>query len=187
MSKIEIINRALLKLGEPPVSSVNDTAFGKSYEMIYEDMKNLLLSSYPWRFAVDLRRVSRCDEKYGERYKYPLPSDCALLLGVFIEGGINLNYDLADNCIVCSYADGIDMEYVKIIDDDTYFPFVFREALVAKIAAELAMRLKQNAGLKQLYDNEFYNFIRQAELNNEISKSVENLPDNSWIRIRQTW
>ena len=41
MSKIEIINRALLKLGEPPVSSVNDTAFGKSYEMIYEDEGNL--------------------------------------------------------------------------------------------------------------------------------------------------
>ena len=39
MSKVEIINRALLKLGEPPVSSLNDAAFGKSYETIYEDAK----------------------------------------------------------------------------------------------------------------------------------------------------
>ena len=39
MSKVEIINRALLKLGEPPVSSLNDAAFGKSYETIYEDVK----------------------------------------------------------------------------------------------------------------------------------------------------
>ena len=34
MSKVEIIYRALLKLGEPPVSSLNDAAFGKSYETI---------------------------------------------------------------------------------------------------------------------------------------------------------
>ena len=66
MSKIEIINRALLKLGEPPVASLNDAAFGKSYELIYEDVKNLLLSSYPWRFAVTTKRLARLEEKYGD-------------------------------------------------------------------------------------------------------------------------
>lgn len=63
MSKVEIINRALLKLGEPPVSSLNDAAFGKSYETIYEDVKNLLLSSYPWRFAVGVKRLARSEKR----------------------------------------------------------------------------------------------------------------------------
>ena len=70
MSKTEIVNRALLKLGEPPVSSLNDAAFGKSYETIYEDVKNLLLSSYPWRFAVACKHLAREEELYGERYRY---------------------------------------------------------------------------------------------------------------------
>ena len=38
MSKVEIVNRALMKLGEPPVSSLNDAVFGKSYEIIYDDI-----------------------------------------------------------------------------------------------------------------------------------------------------
>ena len=41
MSKVEIINRALLKLGEPPGSSLNDAAFGKSYETIYEEFMKM--------------------------------------------------------------------------------------------------------------------------------------------------
>ena len=45
MSKVDIVNRALMKLGEPPVSSLNDADFGKSYEIIYDDIKVLLLSS----------------------------------------------------------------------------------------------------------------------------------------------
>lgn len=196
MTKIEIINRALLKLGEAPVSSLSDTAFGRSYEIIYEDMKKLLLSSYPWRFAVKKMHISRDAKKYDSYFLYHLPADFLLLLKVYEEGGTDTHvlfydaangYEIVGKSIVCSAANGIVIEYVSAIDDKENFPPLFREALAAKIAAELAMRLKQSINLKQLFDTEFYNFIRQAELNNEIEKDVEMLPDSSWINVRETW
>jgi len=185
MSKIEIINRALLKLGEPPVSSLNDTAFGTSYEMIFQDVKNLLLSSYPWRFAAVRKRLSRNEEKYGERFMYQIPADCLLLLKVCLSS-VNA-YEIANGAIVVDEANGIDIEYVKRVDNDDILPPLFREAMAAKMAAELAMRLKHSVSIKEVFDNEFYNLIRQAELSNEIIKSVERLADNSWVSVRQSW
>ena len=196
MSKVEIINRALLKLGEPPVSSLNDAAFGKSYEMIYHDVKNLLLSSYPWRFAAAAKRLGRMEEKYGGRYRYRLPADCLLLLQVFGAGVKDLTearpsaltgYELADGCIVAPAKDGLEIEYIRMVDDDALFPPLFREALAAKTAAELAMRIKHSPSLKQALDNEFLLLIRQAEQNNEIAKPAELLPDNSWVLVREIW
>ena len=89
--------------------------------------------------------------------------------------------------IISDVAQGLNIEYVRRLDDDAVFPPLFREALAAKVAAELAMRVKSDFNLKQLFETEFYNLIRQAELNNEIMKSAEILPDNSWVKIRQVW
>ena len=197
MSKIEIINRALLKLGEPPVSSLNDVAFGKTYELIYDDVKNLLLSSYPWGFALAHKHLERREEKFFDKYMYQLPSDCLLLSGVknSVSGarafGVHQNavqdFEIADNCLVCNEKDGLDIVYVKKIDDDAAFSFLFREALAAKLAAEFSMRLKHSVNFRQVFENEFYNLIKRAELNNEIVKSTEIMPDSSWVSVREIW
>lgn len=189
MSKIEIINRALLKLGEPPISSLNDAAFGKSYDMIYSDIKKLLLSAYPWRFATVIKQLPKLQEKFGKRNMYRLPTDCLLLLRVIdAESNIALGgYEIAGQSIVLEEETIIAAEYVKNQDDDGSFSPLFREAMAAKIAAELAMRLKHSTNFKQVFENEFYNLIMQAELNNEIAKCTENLPDNSWVSIKQSY
>jgi hypothetical protein len=194
MSKIEIINRALLKLGEPPIASLNDAAFGKSFDMVYQDVKNLLLSTYPWRFAVITQTLPKREQKYGARYMYTIPADCLFLIKVFASSEQDMadvrfraavDYELADGAIVSDVAQGLHIEYVRRLDDDATFPPLFREALAAKTAAELSMRVKHDFNLKQLFETEFFNLIRQAELNNEIMKSAEILPDDSWVKIRQ--
>lgn len=191
MTKIEIINRALLKLGEAPVSSINEVAYGKSYEIVYDDVRKLMLSSYPWRFAVGIKRLSRDEKLYNKKYKYRLPYDCLLLLKV-CDGGSNaldyrIDYEIADNFVVTDTKSGVVVEYVRNVENNDNFSALFREALASKIASELSMRVKHSLELKQLLDNEFYNLIRQAELNNEIIKDVENLPDNSWIMVRKVF
>lgn len=196
MSKIEIINRALLKLGEPPISSLNEAVFSTSYEMIFDDVKKLLLSAYPWRFAVQTKKLVRLENMFAGRFMYPLPADCLLLLKVYIGTDADVadfravsaeDYEIADGCIVAFYKGALQIDYVAKLDDDTKFSPLFREALVCKIAAELSMRIKHSLEVKQIFDNEFFNLIRQAELNNEIMKSAEFLPDGSWIKIRHAW
>lgn len=191
MSKIEIVNRALMKLGEPPISSLNDVVFGKSYEIIYDDVKKLLLSIYPWRFAIDVKNLNRLDEKKKDKFVYLLPNECLFLIKVF--GGFrdddtNLisGYEVFGNSILCDYDNGVKIEYVKNIGEE-YFSALFREAMAAKLASELALRIKNSSEIKQMMENEFYMLIRHAELNNEIEKDLEMLPDSSWISARKIW
>ena len=191
MSKIEIVNRALMKLGEPPISSLNDVVFGKSYEIIYDDVKKLLLSIYPWRFAIDVKNLNRLDEKKKDKFVYLLPNECLFLIKVF--GGFrdddtNLisGYEVFGNSILCDYDNGVKIEYVKNVSEE-YFSALFREAMAAKLASELALRIKNSSEIKQMMENEFYMLIRHAELNNEIEKDLEILPDSSWISARKTW
>lgn len=191
MSKIEVINRSLLKLGEAPISSFNSAVYGKSYEVLYDDMKKMLLSMYPWRFAVAEKKLAKDVAPYNGKAKYCLPNDYLMLLKVYgsnlAEADYTVDYEIVENFVVADCENGIVIEYVKNIDDDKKFSQLFREALVAKIASEISMRVKHSLELKQIFENEFYNLIRQAELNNEIIKDVENMPDNSWLLCRKAW
>ena len=192
MSKIEIVNRALMKLGEPPISSLNDAVFGKSYEVIYDDVKRLLLSIYPWRFAVDMQKLNRLDTKKNDKFLYVMPNDCLLLLKVYGNYNSNITYEIHNeyevlgNYILCDLDDGIKIEYVKNIKEEFFIP-LFREAIAAKLASELAMRIKHSLEIKQMMESEFFTLIKHAELNNEIMKDIESIPDNSWIVSRKTW
>lgn len=191
MSKIEVINRSLLKLGEAPISSFNSAVYGKSYEVLYDDMKKMLLSMYPWRFAVAEKKLAKDIAHYNGKAKYCLPNDYLMLLKVYnnnvADADYTVDYEIVENFVVADCENGIVIEYVKNIDDDKKFSQLFREALVAKIASEISMRVKHSLELKQIFENEFYNLIRQAELNNEIIKDVENMPDNSWLLCRKAW
>lgn len=187
MSKIEIINRCLLKLGEAPISSFNSAVYGKSYEVLYDDMKKMLLSMYPWRFAVGEKRLAKDVELYNGKAKYCLPNDYLILLKVCEDNGGDVDYDIVENFVVCDDKNGICIEYVKNIDEVKNFSQLFKEALIAKIASEISMRVKHSLELKQIFETEFYNLIRQAEFNNEIIKDVEIMPDNSWVMCRKAW
>ena len=49
------------------------------------------------------------------------------------------------------------------------------------------MRIKHSLNLKQALENEFLTLVRQAQLNNEIAKDAELIPDNSWVLVREAW
>ena len=192
MSKIEIINRCLLKLGEAPISSFNSAFYCKSYEVFYDDMKKMLLSLYPWRFAIGSKKLAKDVEDYNGRAKYRLPNDYLLLLKVFskqneCDEGLVSDYEIVEDFIVLDDKNGVALEYVKNVDDERNFSPLFREALVAKIASEISMRVKHSIELKQIFEAEFVSLIRQAEFNNEIIKDVESMPDNSWVLCRKAW
>ena len=66
----EIINRALLKLGENPISSQNELPHGRNFNLIYDDVRRSLLSMYVWRFAVKTAELAPLDEKTETNRQY---------------------------------------------------------------------------------------------------------------------
>ena len=75
-TRIDIINRALIDIGNGPVQS-EDVPPGDSYALQYETHVGAVVSSYPWSFQTRLTKLARlvaAPEAHWV-YEYDLPSD----------------------------------------------------------------------------------------------------------------
>lgn len=194
----EIINRALVKLGEPLISSINQLPNGKAFELVYENWRKNLLSSYVWRFAVKKELLAPLDEQAatGRLYRFQLPSDCLIVIGI---GEIYKFPDLRDyvmtsgeryvilgDKIECSI-NPLPLTYVADIDNTRVYSQWFKEALSAKIASEMTIKISQNPNLKEILEQDFATAITMAMQNNDIIQDTQSLGDNTWVTVREAW
>lgn len=196
---INIINRALIKLGEPLISSVDQEPNGRLMSLIYEDMRDFVLADHPWRFSIK-RIILAPDAETpasGFAAAYTLPTDFLTLyrFGLYYKRPNYSNnivrsderYSIEGHKILCNIKSKIYLTYVSRVTDPNRFSPWFKEALATKIAAEYAMRLKQSPQLLQLFNNDFAMYLERAEMNDELMNDTETIPDASWVGIRRGW
>jgi hypothetical protein len=195
--KIDIINRALIKLGEQTISSTQQHPMGAILEMAYEDAKKSLLSMYVWRFAIKRQNLAIVDENTGTslyKYKYQRPSDCLVIVSVNdyyrfpdvrdYRATSGERYILEGDKIL-SNEGNLNLVYVADIDEG--FPQLFEMSMSSKLASLLCLKIHQNPNLYQVYEQETHSYLMQAIQMNEIMQDVQEMGDNSWIAIRRTW
>lgn len=194
--KIDIINRALVKLGQSTISSVNEMPWGAISNIVYEDVRRCLLSMYSWRFAIKESLLAPLDEQPFTalyKYKFQKPVDCLtfLTLGYMykmadlrdIRTTSGERYFLMGKNILANI-NPLPIVYVADVEDVTLFSPLFVEAFVAKLAAELTIKIHQNPQLLQVYERDFNNYMTLAIQNNEIMQDTQSLCENSWVSIR---
>src|SRR5581483_10865340 len=84
-SQTGICNRALEKLGEDPIVSINDgSKQAQALKRVYTDTLNALLVEHPWNFAKQRAELaaSATPPAWGFSYSYPLPIDFLRLLTI---------------------------------------------------------------------------------------------------------
>ena len=84
-SKVDIANSALIKLGASRIASFSEnTPEARLMTDRYDNIRDSLLRSHPWNFAVkrsSLTRITTVPE-YGYAYKYLIPSDSLRILNI---------------------------------------------------------------------------------------------------------
>lgn len=149
MTSTDIANMALSRLGEPRISDIagsGDVAI--SCRTHYETIRDALLRSHQWNFAVVGAELSTTDTPaFGWDYAFSLPADFLLLCtlnGVqaalleaahTVEGG-NL---LTDN-------DTARITYVQRVTDTNLFDPLFVECLSLRLASAIALDVTQDKG-----------------------------------------
>lgn len=194
---INIINRALIKMGQPTISSTSQDPNGRLFGLVYEDVRDWLLAAHPWRFAIKRAVLARDVDQpiSGFAYAYTLPSDFLTLYQfgeTYKQANLSNNitksderYSIEGNKILCDIPDKLYITYVAKIENPIYYSVWFKEALVAKLAAEFTPRLKQSAALAKSYNEEFVSYLQQAEFANDIMTDSESIPDGSWVACRE--
>lgn len=196
-SDVEIVNVALVLLGESRIISLDDNLKpAREAKAIYAITRDALLASYDWSFAKTRAQLPAVVTaplfQYG--YAYQLPVDC---LRVVFVGDHYVGADLTDyrgtptdeyaiegRQILTDMGAPLNVRYIKRVTDPTQFASPFVRALGCQLAVDLCETLTQSETKRTRADNEFKNAIRLAVRANAIEKPPSKLADDEWVLSR---
>lgn len=162
MTKLEIVNKILIKLGCETVESLEaDTKPLRVIKTVFDHIKKVELQRHDWFFAK--KQVTLQPEEIdGEQFKkrFELPVDCLLLLEILGFGAIatypyqygsHKEYDIAGRYIYTN-KEKITIDYIADIDDsklDTNFIEVFCCAVAFEVGEVIT---QSDQKVKTLYE-----------------------------------
>lgn len=155
-SIVSICNLALSNLGKDNINDLSEpTAEARACNQFYGHVLDLLLQSYPWRFAGKTAAVAAiANDKPGSwAHAYERPTDCLKVRWVRPEYStddpvshqqeIAAPYDLEGNAIYCNLSPAF-LRYTARLTDPARFSPLFVEALAWHLAVRLAMPMTRD-------------------------------------------
>lgn len=143
---ISLCSRALLKLGALGISSFEEgTAEAEISANLYPLVRDSMLSSYPWSFAVAQIWLGRLDAKplADYQYAYQLPIDMLRIISAGSgQRGQGLEYRVAEQTLHTN-SPQVTLTYIFRPQENTFPPF-FCDALVARLASEFCLPLTES-------------------------------------------
>ena len=141
-SEVSICNLALTQLGANTIISLSDDSeVARKCAAVYTRVRDEMLSSHPWNFAVKRDTLAVLDEtpKYGYTYAYQLPTDCLRVL----ETEDDWEYQVEDGKLLTD-ASGCTIRYIFRNEDPSDYSPGFVTAFAAAIAKALAFAITES-------------------------------------------
>ena len=174
-SQIDIVNAALLELGEQPLTALDDDAESAVVaNAIYDQVKQDLLAKAPWRFAVKKADLSaEVAAPLNEwTVQFTAPSDLVRLVRVYPDQA----YDVYGGKVYAN-STSLACDYVADVAEDLFPPY-FTRLLVLELAARMCKSITGSESAKQTLTNE-----RQYQFASALSADAMQQP-NRPIRSR---
>lgn len=152
LTALELCSRALLRLGAPPIASLEEgTAEAEIAAGLYGGTRDALLSAHPWSFATGQATLPRLAAVpvAGFAHAFQLPP--GFLRALSAGAGRNdrgVEYRLLEDRLHCD-APAVTLTYVFRPDESAFPPF-FASALVARLAAEFCIPLTESTSRAQM-------------------------------------
>lgn len=186
-TQISLCSKALLKIGASTITSFEEgTAEAEVAANLYPGIRDGLLSSYPWSFAVAQIRLPRLDEQPIADYKYAyrLPDDFLRVISAGSGGkGRGLTYRIAENSL---HSDNQEVVLTYIFrPDENIFPAYFCEALIARLAFEFCIPLTESTSRAEFLNKLSENVINKARSIDAQQSTPQCFEDYSLVEIRQ--
>lgn len=198
-SEVDIVNSALIKIGEATLDSLNDT--GKAARLArqqYPLARRALLRGYRWNFAVE-RAVLAADETppaFGFSTRYRLPADYLHLIGIST-GDEDLRnytsttfvYKLEGQYVLTGGGSddngALNIFYTKDVENVALFDALFAEALAMWLAfTDFAYALSAAQSRIEQARRDFNDTIKRARFMSAIESSAEVIQASEWVDSR---
>ncbi len=197
-SNVEIVNRALTKLGESRILSLtDDTKAARDANSLFAIVRDAELRAARWRFAIKRQILPQLVDPpaFGYDRQFQLPVDCLKVLDVgdFYPGADTTDYVVSDtseyaiegNVILTNLAAPLRLRYIARTDNPTLFDATFVEVLACKLAVELAESLTDSGSKREQAWREYQLAMQAAQRANAIERPPLKTADDTWIITRK--
>lgn len=190
---VDIVNRALVKLGEAMIASLDDPVkVARLASSMYDVIRDGVISAHAWSFARTRAKLPAEAEApaFGWEYQYLLPADCLRVLEAgdwprpVMDDYIGRNtqaYVLEGRHILTNLGPALNLIYLRRIEDVGFFPPSFVEALACKLAVEMAEGLSASGSKRELAWREYELAVKQAKAINVIQLPPQSVADDTWV------
>lgn len=161
LSDVLICNLALANIGKETISAMTQAgAEARACSLYYGPTLNMMLQSYPWRFAgrsVTLAEIT--NDKTGQwAHAYQHPTDCLKVRWVRPEYSadtgamstqdeIGFPHEVEGQAIYCDLTPAV-LRYTTSDVDASMFPALFADAMSWHLAARLALPLTRDPSVR---------------------------------------
>lgn len=186
LDDISLCRLALIKIGANSISSFSEgTTEALVSASLYPVVRDGLISSHPWNFAIMQTVLPSLSNNLSADYKnvFQLPPDCLRVISAGHSGrGRGLEYAVRHGRLF-SDADNVRLTYITRVEE-SLFPAFFSVALIARLAAEFCIPLTDSTSrwksLYEIADTEF----RRAKLSDAQEDSPPRFEDFPLINGR---
>ncbi len=184
---INLCSTALLKLGAQSISSFEEgTVEAEVAGRLYPMVRDALLSSYPWSFAVGHQKLNRLASAplVDFQYSYALPNDFLRIISAGCgTKGSGIEYRIFENRLHTNVSE-VNLTYIRRPEEES-FPAFFYDALSAKLAAEFCLPLTENSSRAQDLYKYADQVITAARLTDAQQSTPQKFEDFSLIGVRK--
>jgi hypothetical protein len=168
-NRIAVCNQALLYLGQSPIVSFDDSDVGAMCNTFYDEARDSLLTERVWSFALVRKVISnKTALEWGTGYKFQIPSDVLMVHRVY-ESPDSEYHNRAqvrdwrtESGYIVANVDSIYAHLVMRVIDENAMPPVFRSALAARLARDLAIPVTHNSDLLTMMQSLYEKKIDEA-------------------------
>lgn len=158
-SKIQIINQALVQLGEAPIASLDD---GSKYALIattfWAGSVAAVLRGHPWNFAARRQVLAALSDAppYGFARAYQLPAECLRVLEVSAD-----SYKIEGRQILCD-DDTLTLRYISGAVNITEWDAIFCDALALHLAWKMAYPITKSEAVRDALWSAYVQVLAQG-------------------------
>lgn len=183
IDKIELINKSLTLVGANPITSIDDSANNaRIVNRVYEISLRSILSECKWNFATTRALLTQVTDTMAwyytdEAYVYARPVDVIRIFGT------NDNDAMwrEEGDFIISDTSGLGVIYVRYIDDPVKYPASFTEALIDKLASDIAYMILNSGTVADKFNEKYQKVtLPNARAENAQIGTQQIMIDDAW-------
>lgn len=193
-SKIEIINRALVKIGQNRISSLDENSKGATtVRTVYDQVRDTLMQSYTWNFTKTRIQLAADTTAplFGFQFRYRLPAGTLRVLGLGDDTEPQRNYTSSlhafkheDEFIYTDVAAPLDLVITQRIEETGKYPPDFTNLLALDIALDIFYDVTKGTDRYTALRQDRAIALRNAKMNHAIENTPEVMVASEWIDSR---